>query len=66
MSVALPAGILLFQDDDRGFFGWLEGNPGGYFVNSERNPRPAYLVPCARMTGASRCTSFSFRSTQGM
>jgi hypothetical protein len=55
MSVALPAGVLLFQDDDRGFFGWLEGNPGGYFVNSERNPRPAYLVlhrsDCSHFTG---------------
>jgi len=41
---------ILFRDDDSGFFDWLDANSTGYFVNSERNPRPAYLVlhrpPC--------------------
>jgi hypothetical protein len=55
MSAGSPPGILLYQDDDRGFFRWLEGNPDGYFINSERNPRPAYLVlhrsGCPHFTG---------------
>jgi hypothetical protein len=55
MSGAPPPGIMRFQDDDRGFFGWLEGNPDGDFDNSERNPRPAYLVlhrsGCPHFTG---------------
>jgi hypothetical protein len=55
VSTALPPGITLFQDDDFGFFTWLESNPEGYFINSERRPRPAYLVlhrpGCPHFTG---------------
>jgi hypothetical protein len=36
--------ITVFRDDDLGFFDWLDENPEGYFVNSERNPKPTYLV----------------------
>jgi hypothetical protein len=55
VPTALPPGIMLFQDDDRGFFVWLEINPDGYFINSERRPRPSYLVlhrpGCPHFTG---------------
>jgi hypothetical protein len=34
----------VFQDDDRGFFSWLDDHPDSYFINSERVPKPAYLV----------------------
>jgi hypothetical protein len=44
MPITLPGGITRFQDNDRGFFAWLESNPEGYFLNSERNPKPRYLV----------------------
>lgn len=36
--------VTIFRDDDRGFFSWLDGNPDGHFINSERKPRPTYLV----------------------
>jgi hypothetical protein len=39
-----PPGIELFKDDDDGFLEWLQDNPDGYFINSERNPKPTYLV----------------------
>jgi hypothetical protein len=55
VPTAPPPGVRLFQDDDRGFFDWLLANPDGYFVNSERNPRPSYLVlhrtSCSHFTG---------------
>jgi Family of unknown function (DUF6308) len=38
------AGIEHFEDDDQGFFAWLEANPVGYVVNAERKPKPNYLV----------------------
>jgi hypothetical protein len=41
---ALPAPILCFQDDDAGFRRWREDNPSGYFLNTERNPGPGYLM----------------------
>jgi serine/threonine protein kinase len=44
MLATLPQSITHFQDDDRGFFGWLEHNPDGFFINSERNPKSTYLV----------------------
>jgi hypothetical protein len=39
-----PQTITVFRDDDPGFFRWLDDHPDGYFINSERNPKPAYLV----------------------
>jgi hypothetical protein len=39
-----PPGITVFQDDDRGFFSWLDDHPDSYFINSERAPKPTYLV----------------------
>lgn len=55
MPIVLPAGITCFRDDDQGFFTWLEDNPDGYFINSERNPKPRYLVlhysNCRHFTG---------------
>ena len=39
-----PPGIELFKDDDDGFYEWMQHNPGGYFLNTERTPKPTYLV----------------------
>lgn len=36
--------IRVIMDDDGGFFDWLDGNPDGYFINTERSPKPTYLV----------------------
>jgi len=44
MLTDVPQAISLFRDDDRGFFQWLDDHPDGYFLNSERNPKPTYLV----------------------
>ena len=44
MPTDLPQALAKFQDDDRGFFHWLDEHPVGYFVNSERIPKPTYLV----------------------
>ncbi len=38
------AGIARFHDGDSGFLAWLQDHPGGYVLNSHRNPRPSYLV----------------------
>ena len=39
-----PQGFTIFRDDDDAFFEWLEEHADGYFVNTERNPKPNYLV----------------------
>jgi hypothetical protein len=44
MLATLPPSIVKFRDDDDGYFSWLEDHPDGYFINSERNPKPKYLV----------------------
>lgn len=44
MLTGLSQTISVFRDDDRGFFRWLDDHPDGYFINSERNPKPTYLV----------------------
>ncbi len=36
--------ITCLKDDDDGFFAWPTQNPDGYVVNSERNPKPSYLI----------------------
>src|SRR5205085_7162313 len=36
--------VVIFRDDDAGFFDWLDDHPNGFFVNTERNPKPTYLV----------------------
>jgi hypothetical protein len=55
MPTALPPGITLFQDDDRGFFDWLADSPDRYFINTERKPKLSYLVlhrpNCRHFTG---------------
>jgi hypothetical protein len=40
----LPVGLTSFTDDDSGFFDWLGNNPEGWFINTEREPNPNYLV----------------------
>lgn len=44
MLSTLPEDVVVFIDDDSGFFGWLEQHPDGYVVNCDREPRPTYLV----------------------
>ena len=39
-----PDSLSIFRDDDEGFSTWLDEHPDGYFINSERNPKPTYLV----------------------
>jgi hypothetical protein len=39
-----PDTISVFQDDDTGFFDWLDRHPDGHFINSERIPKPGHLV----------------------
>ena len=50
-----PQGFMIFRDDEDAFFEWLEEHPDGYFVNTERNPKPNYLVlhkpECPHFTG---------------
>ena len=41
---ALPASVTCFRDDDAGFRRWREDNPDGFFLNTERNPGPGYLM----------------------
>lgn len=36
--------VVMFKDDDEGFFEWQESNPDGEFINTERKPNPNYLV----------------------
>ena len=43
-AAALPASVTRFRDDDAGFLRWREDNAGGYFLNTERNPGPGYLM----------------------
>jgi hypothetical protein len=43
LAAAAP-GFMIFRDDDGAFFDWLEENPEGYFINTERNPSPTFLV----------------------
>jgi hypothetical protein len=55
MLTAMPQGVTLFRDDDTGFYAWLNQNPDGYFINTERKPNRNYLVlhrsPCPHFTG---------------
>ena len=44
MTVLHPTpSIIQFIDDDSAYLKWLEENPEGFVVNSERNPKPGYL-----------------------
>jgi len=36
--------VVMFKDDDEGFFEWQDSNPDGEFINTERKPNPNYLV----------------------
>jgi hypothetical protein len=36
--------VVIFEDDDAGFHGWLDEHPNGFLINAERNPKPNYLV----------------------
>jgi hypothetical protein len=47
-------GITLFQDDDSGFYDWMESHPDAYFINIIRNSKATFLVlhrsGCPRFT----------------
>jgi hypothetical protein len=32
------------MDDDAGYLQWLIAHPDGFVINTERNPRPTYVV----------------------
>ncbi|PKO21830.1 MAG: hypothetical protein CVU38_12630 [Chloroflexi bacterium HGW-Chloroflexi-1] len=34
----------LFEDDDEGYLQWVETNPEGFVLNSERHPSARYLL----------------------
>ena len=36
--------VIMFKDDDDGFFEWQSSTPDGEFINTERKPNPKYLV----------------------
>jgi hypothetical protein len=36
--------IVMFKDDDEGFFDWQDNHEDGFFINTERKPNPNYLV----------------------
>ena len=36
--------VVLFKDDDEGFFAWQNSHQSGLFINTERKPNPNYLV----------------------
>jgi hypothetical protein len=36
--------VLMFKDDDEGFFEWQDAHSDGEFINTERKPNPNYLV----------------------
>lgn len=36
--------VVTFLDDDAGYLAWLATHPGGFVLNSEREPRAGYLV----------------------
>jgi hypothetical protein len=44
MLTNTPPDFTTYRDDDDAFFDWLESNPEGFFVNTERDPKPSYLV----------------------
>jgi hypothetical protein len=72
MLATHPQSVTHFRDDDRGFFGWLEHNPDGYFINSgatQNRPTSYCMAPTVRIspevptsTGR-RTTSSSARPT---
>jgi hypothetical protein len=48
--------VVIFRDDDDGFFSWQDQHSDGFFINTERNPSPNYLVlhmpGCGHFKGA--------------
>lgn len=39
-----PQTVIVYKDDDQGFFDWLDDHADGYLINCERSPKPNYLV----------------------
>jgi len=66
-------GVVSFLDDDDGYLRWLDAHPDGYVVNSERKPRPSYVVlhrvecrsinPAHIAGGAEKTWTIAYRKT---
>lgn len=52
--------LLKFVDDDQEYLRWIAEHPDGYVVNTNRQPRPAYLV-----LHLANCGAISGRPTNG-
>ena len=56
VSATHTPNVVMFKDDDQGFFDWQEAHPEGLFINTERKPNPKYLVlhlsGCSHFKGA--------------
>jgi hypothetical protein len=50
----------VFRDDDTGYLAWLAAHPRGFVLNSNRSPRPDYLI-LHRAT----CRTISGKPTRG-
>lgn len=44
VSATHTPNVVMFKDDDEGFFDWQAANADGLFINTERKPNPNYLV----------------------
>ena len=44
MLANAPQSFTIFQDDDDGFFDWVEAHPDGYLINTYPDPKPSFLV----------------------
>lgn len=44
-----------FVDNDAGYLDWIERNPSGFVVNTDRRPNPQYLI-------VHRSTCYSIRN----
>jgi HB1, ASXL, restriction endonuclease HTH domain len=44
VTTTITPNVVMFKDDDDGFFEWQEAHPDGLFINTERKPNPNYLV----------------------
>src|SRR5690242_8971402 len=62
--MGMMSGMQRFTDDDRGYLAWLDQHPGGFVINTGRNPSAAYLMlhraGCGTITGKpARGTTFT-------
>ncbi|MHC4705582.1 MAG: hypothetical protein ACYS8I_00650 [Planctomycetota bacterium] len=50
--------MIQFDNDDEGYFRWIEEHPDGFVLNVRRNPDPSYIVlhsaSCGHISSAKR------------